>query len=241
MDFPFLPISLHRDQRASGLLCPAYQGGSRDAAAPLLSGIRCFWQGGNPKSLQGCVQGNEGYGGTGRAFSLLSKKSLWLQEKPSGLWDGATVGAGAAAVLLPLSKGFWFPLIYQIEGELGCAIFQLFLKNQLFLSFLSDVPLAGDEEEKRREILLRDTGRCCVPSARGRQRSMGRARSGFIVASRFSALAIFLSKQKPQKYLILLCCHEKRKHFLSEITAGAGTWSDLVWRKVSLPEAGKLE
>lgn len=54
--------------------------------------------------------------------------------------------------------------------------------------------MCGNEEEKRREILLRDKGQCCVPSARARQWSMGRAHLGFIVASRFSALAIFLSK-----------------------------------------------
>lgn len=102
-------------------------------------------------------------------------------------------GAGAAAILLPLSKGFWFPLNYQTEDEWGCAILQLFLKNHLFYT-VSDVPVVGNEEEKGEQILLRAW-----------QWSMARACSGSIVATHFSALAIFPSKQKPQKYLILLC------------------------------------
>lgn len=47
-------------------------------------------------------------------------------------------GAGVAVILLLLSKGFQLPItrivIYQIEGELGHAVFKLFLKNPLFYS-----------------------------------------------------------------------------------------------------------
>lgn len=106
-----------------------------------------------------------------------------------------TVGAGAAAVLLPLSKGFWFPLNCQIEGELGCSIFLLFFEKLAFFTVTVHpssqmslwLVMCGNEEEKEGEILLRAKGQCCVPGARARQWSMRRACSGFIVATHFSA------------------------------------------------------
>lgn len=66
--FPSLPVSLRGDSRASGSSRPvsrgvpvaAGEGAGMDAAAPLLSGIRCFRQGRNAKIAVGMCLGERG-------------------------------------------------------------------------------------------------------------------------------------------------------------------------------------
>ena len=160
----------------------------------------------------------------GHVSPLLSKKGLLLQEKTFRVvgWDWMVrSGAGAAAILLLLCKGFQLPIIYQIEGELGHAVFKLFLKKISFFTVTVHLSsqmslwlvMCGKEEKKEGEILLRDKEKCFVPSARARQRSMRRARMGLIAAPCFSASAIFLSKQKPHKYLGFYYCHDRGSVF----------------------------
>lgn len=84
-------------------------------------------------------------------------------------------GWTAAAILLPLPKGFHLPIVHQIEGELGHAVFKLVLKKAAFSQFLTlSCPfgwwcVVKRRKKKEGEILLKDKEKCIVPSAGARQ------------------------------------------------------------------------